>query len=98
MANVFNSVKGLHPRRNGFSAFTYRNDFTAPLGVNLPCYLQEVPPATKVRLTTNALIRLQALISPVMDNIDYYVHFWKIPYRLIENDRFTKFISGEIEA
>lgn len=98
MASVFNSVKGLHPRRNGFSAFTYRNDFTAPLGVNIPCYLQEVPPATKVLCSANALIRLQALISPVMDDIDYYVHFWKIPYRLIENDRFTKFISGEIEA
>lgn len=98
MATIFNSVKGLHPKRNAFSAFTYRNDFTAPLGVNLPVYFQEVPPATKVLLSTNALIRLQALISPVMDNIDYYVHYWKIPYRLLENDRFTQFISGEIEA
>ena len=98
MANIFNSVKGLHPRRNAFSADTYRNDFTAPLGVNIPVYLQEVPPATRIKLSTSALVRLQALIAPIMDNIDYYVHYWKIPYRLLENDRFTQFISGEIEA
>lgn len=98
MANVFNSVKGLHPKRNAFRSDTYRNDFTAPLGVNIPCYLQEVPPATKVKLSASALVRLQALIAPVMDNIDYYVHFWKVPYRLLEDDRFTAFISGEIEG
>lgn len=98
MANVFNSVKGLHPKRNKFSADTYRNDFTAPLGVNIPCYLQEVPPATRIKCSASALVRLQALIAPVMDNIDYYTHFWQIPYRLLENDRFTAFISGEIAA
>lgn len=98
MSNIFNSVKGLHPKRNKFSADTYRNDFTAPLGVNIPCFWAEVPPATRFKCSASALVRLQALISPVMDNIDYYTHFWKVPYRLLENDLFTKFISGEIEA
>lgn len=96
MANVFNAVKGLHPKRNAFSAHTYRNDFTSSLGVNIPVYLQHVPPASRVRVQTSALVRLQALIAPVMDNIDLYVHFWQIPYRLLENDVFTQFISGEI--
>lgn len=97
MANLFSNVEGLHPRLHAFSAFTYRNDFTAHLGVNIPCYLQEVMPNTRIKVSTSALVRLQALISPVMDNIDYYVHFWKIPYRLLEDDRFTKFISNEIQ-
>lgn len=94
--NIFNSVKGLHPKRNKFTADTYRNDFTAPLGVNIPCFWAELPPATRFKVSASALVRLQALIAPVMDNIDYYVHFWKLPYRLIENDRFTQFLSGEI--
>ena len=98
MANVFNHVQGLHPKRNAFSADTYRNDFTAPLGVNIPCYVQHVMPATRIKCSASALVRLQALIAPVMDNIDYYVHFWKIPYRILENDRFTAFISGEKDA
>lgn len=96
--SIFNNVKGLHPKRNKFTADTYRNDFTAALGMNIPCFWAEVPPATRYKVSAAALVRLQALIAPVMDNIDYYVHFWKIPYRLLENDRFTKFISGEIEA
>lgn len=95
--NVFNSVKGLHPRRNAFSAHTYRNDFTGSLGQNIPVYIQHVVPGTRVNVSTSALVRLQALIAPIMDNIDYYVHFWKIPYRLLENDEFTKFISSEID-
>lgn len=96
MANVFNSVKGLHPKRNVFSAHTYRNDLTSQLGVNIPIYQQHVAPGTRIKCSTSALVRLQALIAPIMDNIDFYVHFWKIPYRLLENDRFTQFISGEI--
>lgn len=98
MANIFNSVQGLHPRFNSFSAHTYRNDFTAPLGVNIPVYIQHVVPNTRVKVETSALVRLQALLAPIMDNIDLYVHFWKCPYRLIEGDRFTQFISGEIPA
>ena len=96
MANVFNSVKGLHPKRNAFSAHTYRNDFTGHLGLNIPVYIQDLVPGSRIKLETYALARLQALIAPIMDNVDLYVHFWKIPYRLLENDRFTKFISGEI--
>lgn len=95
--NIFNSVKGMHPKRNKFTADTYRNDFTAPLGSNIPCFWAEVPPATRIKVSASALVRLQALIAPVMDNIDYYTHFWKVPYRLLENDLFTQFISGEIE-
>lgn len=96
MANLFTNVEGLHPRHHAFSAFTYRNDFTAHMGVNIPCYMQEVMPNTRIKVSASALVRLQALIAPVMDNIDYYTHFWKLPYRLLENDRFTAFISSEI--
>ena len=96
MSNIFNSVKGLHPRRNKFTADTYRNDFTAPLGVNIPCFWAEVPPATRFKVSASALVRLQALIAPVMDNIDYYTHFWKVPYRLLENDLFCKVVNAAI--
>lgn len=96
MSNLFNSVKGLKPKRNAFSAHSYRNDYTCNLGQVVPIYLQHVVPNTTVKLTTHALIRLQALIAPVMDNIDYYVHFWQIPYRLLEDGKFTQFVGGEI--
>lgn len=97
MANLFNSVKGLKPKRNSFSSFSYRNDYTCNLGQVVPVYVQHTVPGTTIRVGTSALCRLQALISPIMDNIDYYVHFWQVPYRLIENGMFTKFVGGEID-
>ena len=97
MANIFNSVKGLHPKRNAFSSHSYRNDFTSPCGVIVPVYQQHCVPGSRVKLSVHALIRTQPLVAPLMDNLDYYVHFWQIPYRLLENDQFTAWLSGEIE-
>ena len=60
MANLFTNVEGLHPRRHAFSAFTYRNDFTAHLGVNIPCYMQEVMPNSKIKVSTSALVHYRS--------------------------------------
>lgn len=97
MLDVFNSVKGLHPILRAYSAHSYRNDFTMPLGVIVPCYIQDTTAKVRVLCKSHALVRTMPMVAPVMDNIDYYVHFWQIPYRLIENDKFTAFISGELE-
>lgn len=95
--NLFNSVKGLKPKLNAFPSFTYRNDFTGRIGELIPCYIEHTVPGSHWRLSANALTRLTALIAPIMDNVDQYVHFWKIPYRLLENGAFTQFVGGEIE-
>lgn len=97
MSNVFNSVKGLKPVMRSYSAHSYRNDLTQAGGVIVPVYQQHVTAKTRVLLTTHALVRTQPLLAPLMDNIEYFVHFWQIPYRLLENDKFTEFISGELE-
>lgn len=97
MLNVFNSVKGLHPILRAYSAHSYRNDFTMPLGVIVPCYIQDTTAKVRVLCKSHALVRTQPMVAPVMDNIDYYVHFWQLPYRVIENDKFTAFVSGELE-
>lgn len=95
--NLFNSVKGLKPKLNAFPSFTYRNDFTGRIGELIPCYIEHTVPGSHWRLSANALTRLTALVAPIMDNVDQYVHFWKIPYRLLENGAFTQFVGGEIE-
>lgn len=94
--NLFNSVKGLKPKLNAFPSFTYRNDFTGRIGELIPCYIEHTVPGSHWRLSANALTRLTALVAPIMDNVDQYVHFWKIPYRLLENGAFTQFVGGEI--
>lgn len=95
MANLFNSVRGLHPRKNAFNK-SYRNTFTANMGQLIPVYLQDCVPGTTIRVGASGLIRFQALLAPLMDNVNCYVHFWKIPYRLLD-PQFPRWIGNEIE-
>ncbi len=94
MANLFNSVRGLHPRKNAFNK-SYRNTFTTSMGKLVPVFLQDCVPGTTIRCGASGLIRFQALLAPIMDNVNCYVHFWKIPYRLLDSD-FPKWIGNEI--
>lgn len=96
MANILDSVKGLVPRRNNFKTLTYRNDFTMRMANLVPCYLEQFVPGTAVRLRASALLRLQALIAPVMDNMYFYCHFWKIPWRLLSDGEFTDMVTGTL--
>lgn len=96
MANILDSVKGLVPKRNNFKTLTYRNDFTMRMANLVPCYLEQFVPGTAVRLRASALLRLQALIAPLMDNLYFYAHFWKIPWRLLADGEFTDMVSGTL--
>lgn len=94
MANLFNSVRGLHPRKNAFNK-SYRNTFTTSMGKLVPVYMQDCVPGTTIRCGASGLVRFQALLSPIMDNVNCYVHFWKIPYRLLDSD-FPRWIGNEL--
>lgn len=94
MANLFNSVRGLHPRKNAFNK-SYRNTFTTSMGKLVPVFMQDCVPGTTIKCGASGLIRFQALLAPIMDNVNCYVHFWKIPYRLLDAD-FPKWIGNEI--
>lgn len=94
MVDIFNSVKGLRPRKNAFN-LSHGNSFTTDMGLVVPVLIRDCVPNSDFRINTHALGRMMALISPVMDNIDLYVHYWKVPYRILDSN-FTKFISGEL--
>lgn len=93
--SIFNQVKGLRPKKNAFNK-SYTNRFTTTFGKLVPCYIEHAVPGSSFSLNTGALARFLALNAPIMDNINMYVHFWKIPYRLLDID-WTKFIGGEFD-
>lgn len=93
--NLFSIAQGLYPRRRAYN-MSYRNDFTACLGQLVPVYWQNLIPNSSWHVNTHALIRLTPLVAPIMDNIDFYVHFWQAPERILKGDEFTKFITGEL--
>lgn len=75
---------------------SYRNDYTACLGELVPVYWQELVPNSSWHCRVHGLIRLQPLIAPIMDNLDYYLHFWEAPHRVLYGEQFTDLVTGEI--
>ena len=95
MADIFNSVKNLRPRKNAFN-LSHGNTLTTDMGLLVPVFVRNCVPNSDFRVSTHGLGRMAALISPVMDNIDLYLHFWKVPYRIMDK-HFPEFISGDID-
>ena len=77
---------------------SYRNDFTCNLGEMIPVYWQDLMPNTSWSCRTHGLIRFMPLLAPIMDNIDFYIHFWQAPLRILYGEEFTKMITGEFEV
>lgn len=94
--SVFVNTQGLYQRRRAFNK-SYRNDFTCCLGELIPVYWEDLIPNTSWHVSTHALARFLPMISPIMDNIDIYVHFWQAPQRILLGDGFTDMITGESE-
>ena len=94
--SLFNSVKGLHPKKHKFN-LSHDNLISHDMGVIVPCFVwNDLIPGSRARVSVNQLTRMQALIAPIMNNVDAYVQFWKIPYRILDPS-WTRFISGELE-
>lgn len=95
--SIFKKVKGLRPRKRRFP-LTHDNKLSHDMGVIVPCFVwNDLLPGSKARCSVNQLTRMQALLSPIMHNVDTYVQFWKVPYRLLD-PAWTRFISGEGEV
>lgn len=97
MNSVFVNTEGLYQRRRAYN-MSYRNDFTCNLGEIIPCYWQDLMPNTSWTCRVHGLVRFMPLIAPIMDNIDFYCHFWQSPDRILYGEEFTKMITGELEA
>lgn len=94
--SVFVNTQGLYQRRRAYN-MSYRNDFTCNIGEIIPIYWQDLMPNSSISIRVHGLIRFMPLLAPIMDNIDFYCHFWQAPRRILEGEEFTKMITGEYE-
>lgn len=53
-------------------------------------------PGSYARLSDSLHSRMMALVSPIMDTTQTFVHYWNVPIRLID-DKFKNFIGNEID-
>lgn len=69
--------------------------FTFNVGELIPFYVDEVLPGDTFEVTTSKVVRLQTLLTPVMDNIYLDTYFFFVPNRLVW-DHWKQFM-GESE-
>ena len=94
--SIFTSVKGLRFRRNHFD-LSHDNQLSMPLGKIVPvCVIPNTVPNSTFWIKTMNLSRFQAMLAPMQHRTDLYIHWWKMPVRLMDRN-FTAFLSGEHE-
>ena len=95
--SLFTKVRGIHPKRH-LHNLSHDNLISHDMGVVVPCFVMEhCVPGSKLEISYSQLTRFQALLAPIMSNIDTYVRFFKVPFRIIDPE-WTRFIAGEAEV
>lgn len=93
--SIFSSVKNLRYKKNAFN-LSHDNMFTCDIGQVVPVFVHnDLLPNSDLRVSTSQLSRFQALLAPLQHKMDAFIHFWKIPYRLLDKN-FPDFIAGKM--
>ena len=99
-SKVFKRVGSIMPGRSVFD-LSYDKKMTADMGYLYPIMCDEVVPGDKFDIGNEIVIRFQPLVAPIMHEINAYVHYYFVPYRLLDNtweDFITGGIDGDSEA
>ena len=78
MSKIFHRVRNLHPARSVFN-LTYEKKFTADMGQLIPVMCDEVVPGDVFKIGSQAVIRFQPLVAPIMHEISMTVHYFFVP-------------------
>lgn len=79
-------------KRNVFD-LSHENKLTCDMGYLVPTLCEEMVPGDKFFITTDAIVRFQPLLAPIMHRVDVFFHYWFVPTRLV-HDNWEKFITG----
>ncbi|QXP44125.1 MAG: major capsid protein [Arizlama microvirus] len=88
---LFKRTGGLNP---GYSVFdlSYEKKFTCDMGQLIPVLCDEMVPGDSFTVGNQAVIRFQPMVAPVLHEINMFVHYFFVPYRLLWDD-FEDFIT-----
>ena len=94
--NVYEHVGGLHPGRSVFD-LSYEKKLTCDMAQLIPVMCDEVVPGDFFKIGNQAVVRFQPLVAPILHEINMYVHYFFVPYRILWDD-WEDFISGGIDG
>lgn len=89
---LFESISLNQVKSNALD-LSHEKKLSCNMGDLIPIMLQEVVPGDKFRVTTELLLRLAPMVSPVMHRVNVFTHFFFVPNRLVWN-QWQDFITG----
>lgn len=98
MANniAFNTISANRLKRAAHD-LSHSRKFTMNMGDLVPIMCQDVIPGDSFQLKHEALVRIMPMLAPIYHNVNVYMHYFFVPYRLIWND-WEDFITGGREG
>lgn len=91
--SIFSKVQMSTPNYSTFN-LSHDRKFSMQMGKLTPMLLQEMLPGDRVKISTQQLVRLAPLVSPVMHEVNVFNHQYFVPHRIIYED-WEKFITGD---
>ena len=91
-SKVFRRVGGLNPGRSVFD-LSHEYKTTCDMGQLIPVLCEEVVPGDRWTIGNEMVIRFQPLVAPILHEVNAYIHYFFVPYRLLW-DEWEKFITG----
>lgn len=85
--------------RPGRSAFDLSHDvkLTCDMGQLIPILCEEVVPGDVWQIGAELVIRFQPLVAPVLHEVNAFLHYYFVPYRLLW-DEWEIFITGDVQG
>jgi hypothetical protein len=93
MKNIFKETIFKRVKRSKFD-LSHDRKFSCDMGELIPIALHEVLPGDQFNITSNQMIKLAPMLSPVMHRVDVFTHFFFVPNRLVWPE-FEDFISPD---
>ena len=94
--NPFKSVRQNRPPKSVFN-LSYEKKFTCDMAQLIPVMCDEVVPGDFFKIGNQAVIRFQPLVAPILHEINMYVHYFFVPYRLLWS-AWEDYITGGING
>lgn len=86
------AVAGNHPRHSSFD-LSHEIKLTADMGQLVPILAMEMVPGDIMRLGNEIVLRAQPLVAPVLHEVNVFVHYYFVPYRILWDD-WEEYITG----
>ena len=92
MSRLFEQIRALKPSRSVFN-LSYEKKLTCDMGQLIPVMCDEVIPGDTWKIGIEAVVRMMPMVAPILHEVNVYVHYYFVPYRLLDPD-FEDFITG----